>query len=218
MYLRSISSCLDRRLCDEVGYAVVGSFCREETCISWPLSLLIAKTIVVDESDVVIRFTNKPEHCYPNPPYGVLDFGAMFDIDGYIQAGDREKKILILDYLVRALEKLFSWKRWDLDPLLVAKTKLVDRDFDYPLWSKKKIPSPDKKLTAQLMVRIDLRETVVYVAFRKYRATEIGLLLQVAIFPTTLNSPALLPDLERDIAWLSNTRIRIGRREVECPL
>lgn len=217
MYLRSIRSCLDRRLCDEVGHAIVGSFSCEQICVSWPLSLLIERKITVDCGDVFLRFTNKLEHCYPNAPYGVLDFGAMFDIDSYVKAADYEKKVLILDSLVRALEKLFSWKGWDLGPVLAARAELVDRDFDYPLWSKKKISSPDKKSTAQLMVRIDLRETLVFVAFRKFKTTDVNQLLQIATIPTTLNSPALLPNLEKDIEWLSNTRVRIGRWEVARP-
>lgn len=217
MYLRTISSFLDTRLCAEIGHAVVGNFLCEEICVSWPLSLCVARKIVVDENDVCIRFTNKLEHCYPNTPYGVLDFGALFDIDSYVKAADDEKKFLILDSLVRALEKLFSWKGWDLGPVLAARVELVDRDFDYPLWSKKKISSPDKKSTAQLMVRIDLRETLVFVAFRKFKTTDVDQLLQIATIPTTLNSPALLPNLEKDIEWLSNTRVRIGRWEVARP-
>ncbi len=217
MYLQSIRSFLDPRLCDVVRHSTVGDFKCEQVCITWPLSLLIARKIVVDDRDVCVRFTNKPEDCFPYPPYGTLDFGAMLDVNTYIKAADFGKKSLLLESLMSALEKLFAWKGWDINPVLVAKKQLIESDFMWPLWSREATSSPDKKWTAQLMVRIDLHETAVHLACRRYRTKQTSYSAQIATIPTTLNTPALLPNLEATTKWLSNSRIRIGCWEAEVP-
>lgn len=217
MHLRSVSSFLDPDLGDSVGNAVVGNYLCEEVCVSWPLSLCIAKKIVTDECDVCIRFTNDLNRCYPNCHYGVMNFGAYFDVDAYIKTDQLGKKLQILNAIVEALKVLFSLKGWDFQPILEAKERLISCNFDYPIVSKNTHVSPSRKWSAQLVVRIDMQISNAYVAIRQYRKNEISHLLQLATTPTTLNSPAWLPNLEDSIKWLDDATIRTGKLEATIP-
>ena len=212
MFLREVVATVDCELAERFPPSCVGRFFNEETCVTWPFSQLIHRTVqTIDDWKVCIVFSDQfPTPCAESQIHPMA-LKYPFDFEAYIHDSAFEKKRRILKGTTDACVLLAQQRHWNSDAFQIASESLLKVRFCFPFRSKKTWRSPDRRLIAQIVVEMDLDVATAYLCVTDKRSENEPLRIQ---FLETTSGPiavALEEKLAKSAGWQNNDEFRIVR-------